>query len=93
MVKRKDFRKSSTIHAAEYDGARKTLDIIFADGSCFTYFEVPNREYEGLVKAASVADYFKKRIRDKYMCEERIVRRSPRAKKNAGTRKSRRTLH
>lgn len=93
MVKRKDFRKSSTIHAAEYDGARKTLDIIFADGSCFTYFEVPGREYEGLVNAASVADYFKKRIRDKYMCEERIERRSPRTKKNAGTRKSRRTLH
>ncbi|MBS0236882.1 MAG: KTSC domain-containing protein [Proteobacteria bacterium] len=92
MVKRKDFRKSSTIHAAEYDGARKTLDIIFADGSCFTYFEVPNREYESLIKAASVADYFKKRIRDKYMCEERIERRS-RTKKNAGTRKPRRTLH
>ncbi len=92
MVKRKEFRKSSTIHAAEYDGARKRLDIIFADGSCFTYFEVPDREYEGLVKAASVADYFKKRIRDKYMCEERIERRS-RSKKNAGARKPRRTLH
>lgn len=88
-----EFRKSSIIHAAEYDDARKTLDIIFADGSCFTYFEVPNREYEGLVKAASVADYFKRRIRDKYMCEERVARGSPRTKKNAGTRKPRRTLH
>jgi len=88
-----EFRKSSVIHAAEYDGARKTLDIIFADGSCFTYFEVPKREYESLIKATSVADYFKRRIRDKYMCEERIARHSSRTKKNAGARKPRRTLH
>ncbi|WP_052699150.1 KTSC domain-containing protein [Hyphomicrobium sp. 99] len=93
MVKRMEFRKSSTIQAAEYDGARKTLDIVFSDGSCFTYYEVPDREYEGLVKAASAAGYFKKRIRDKYMCEECIRQRTPRANKNAGTRKPRRTLH
>lgn len=93
MVKRMEFRKSSIIRAAEYDRARKTLDIVFSDGSCFTYFEVPDREYEGLVKAASVGDYFKKCIRAKYLCEERVAKPSARAKKSAGTRKSRRTLH
>jgi len=93
MVTGTEFRNSSVIQAAEYDALRRTLDIIFSNGSCYTYFEVPGREYEGLVKAASAAEYFKKRIRGQYACEECVEPHRLRAKKSAGTRRSRRTIH
>jgi hypothetical protein len=88
-----EFQISSVIRAADYDGARRTLDIVFKDGSRYTFFEVPDREYEGLIKAACAAEYFKTRIRGKYACAERMERPLSRSKKNAGTGRSRRTLH
>ncbi|WP_244531296.1 KTSC domain-containing protein [Hyphomicrobium facile] len=93
MVKKMEFQKTSVIHAAEYDAASRTLDIFFSNGSCITYFGVPRPEYEGLVNADSVAEYFKTRIRGHYECEECVETRRWRSTKNAGTRRSRRTIH
>lgn len=93
MVKKMEFQKTSVIHAAEYDASSRTLDIFFSNGSCITYFEVPGREYEGLVTAASAAEYFKTRIRGHYECEECVETRRWRSTKSAGTRRSRRTIH
>ncbi len=66
-----EFPDSSVIRTANYDPDARTLDVTFKSGRRYTYFSVPDWEFDGLVTAASAGEYFNTRIRDQYACEER----------------------
>lgn len=57
---------SSSILEVGYDGPTNTLEIMFADGKVYQYFDVPSHVNEELVGAASVGKYFHSNIRGVY---------------------------
>jgi hypothetical protein len=65
-----DFPNSSVIRAADYDPDARTLDVTFTTGRRYTYFGVPNWEFDGLITASSAGEYFNTHIRDQYACRE-----------------------
>ena len=66
-----DFPNSSVISAADYDPDARTLDVTFTTGRRYTYFGVPDREYDGLITASSAGEYFNTHIRGEYDFRER----------------------
>jgi hypothetical protein len=62
---------SSAITAVEYDLATWKLDVTFTSGRRYTYFDVPEWEYEGLINAPSAGEYFNGHIRGEYDFRER----------------------
>jgi len=60
------FLRSSNLRAAAYDHATKTLTIEFRNGRAYTYREVPQNIYAGLVSAGSHGRYFNQWIRRRY---------------------------
>jgi hypothetical protein len=65
-----DFPDSSVIRAADYDPDARTLDVIFTTGRNYTYFDVPEWKYDGLITAASAGEYFNSYIRDQHEFRE-----------------------
>ena len=57
---------SSNIAEVGYDEISKTLEILFRSGGLYQYFDVPSKEYSGLMKANSHGKYFIARIKGKY---------------------------
>ena len=51
-----EFPNSSVIQAADYDPDARTLDVTFTSGRRYTYFGVPDWEFDGLVTASSAAN-------------------------------------
>jgi len=49
--------------SAGYDPANRVLEIEFATGAVYHYFDVPLDVYQGLVYAASQGRFFHSRIR------------------------------
>lgn len=49
---------SSNLASIGYDGATRTLEIEFLNGSVYQYFAVPQHLYEGLMAASSHGSYF-----------------------------------
>jgi magnesium chelatase family protein len=66
-----EFPESSAIQAADYDPEGRKLDVTFTSGRRYTYFSVPDWEFDGLVTATSAGEYSNTRIRDQYACKER----------------------
>ncbi|WP_041320577.1 KTSC domain-containing protein [Hyphomicrobium denitrificans] len=66
-----DFPNSSAIRSADYDPDALTLDVTFTTGRAYTYFDVPEWKYDGLIAAPSAGEYFNTYIRDQHPCHER----------------------
>lgn len=52
---------SSTVQSVGYQDG--TLEIEFAGGSVYQYFDVPERVYEELMSAASIGSFFNEQVR------------------------------
>ena len=61
---------SSNIRSVGYEANTETLEVEFASGSVYQYFDVPESEYEGLMNAASKGKYFNRNIKDNYRCRQ-----------------------
>jgi hypothetical protein len=57
---------SSMMASAGYDPANRVLEIEFARGAVYHYFDVPLDVYQSLVDAASQGRFFHTRIRDAF---------------------------
>jgi lysyl-tRNA synthetase class 2 len=66
-----DFLDSSVIRSTDYDPDARTLDVTFRTGRAYTYFDVPEWKYDGLVTASSAGEYFNTHIRDQHAFQER----------------------
>jgi predicted nuclease of predicted toxin-antitoxin system len=59
--------ESSAISSIFYDPKSQTLDIEFkSSGETYRYFDVPNDEYQGMLKATSKGAYLNSEIKPKY---------------------------
>lgn len=59
-------RSSNHLHSAEYDSETRKLEIQFEGGSTYTYSDVDEATYDGLMTAASPGSYFAANIKDKF---------------------------
>lgn len=66
-----DFLDSSVIRSADYDPDARTLEVTFTTGRVYTYFDVPEWKYDGLITASSAGEYFNMHIRDQHAFRER----------------------
>jgi hypothetical protein len=57
---------SSNIAEIGYDSGRRILEVLFLNGSAYQYFDVPEAEYNGLMKAGSHGQYLNANIKGKY---------------------------
>lgn len=57
---------SSNIASIGYDDASATLEIEFKNGSIYQYFDVSQREYDGLISADSHGSYLAQNIKGRY---------------------------
>ena len=57
---------SSNIRAVGYDPHSHTLEIEFANGRVYQYFDVPENVYKALLNAMSVGEYFNGEVRGVY---------------------------
>lgn len=60
--------ESSMIASAGFDSATRVLEIEFATGAVYRYFEVPLDVYQELLDAPSQGRLFHSRIRDIFEC-------------------------
>lgn len=63
------YRSSSFITNVSWDPNSEILMLRFVSGSTWAYHNVPQDEYEALVRSPSVGEYFNKNIRNKYPSE------------------------
>lgn len=56
--------ESDALRSVGYDVDRQILEIEFASGTVYRYFEVPEEVYAGLMTAASHGEFFSAHIRD-----------------------------
>jgi lysyl-tRNA synthetase class 2 len=49
-----------------YDSDRRRLQLVFRDGSAYTYFDVPPRIYFALLEAPSKGGYFNRNVRGQF---------------------------
>jgi hypothetical protein len=56
--------RSSNIASADYDPDTQTLTIMFKSGGTYTYADVDEGVYTGLLAAPSPGRYFADRIKD-----------------------------
>lgn len=61
---------STHIAAVGYDLGAQTLEVEFATGQVYHYFEVPHNIYEGMLKAKSAGTYFYAYINKQYRYRE-----------------------
>ena len=57
---------SSNVRAVGYDSGQKVLGIEFNDRTIYHYFDVPQSEHSGLMKASSKGSYLHSHIKGKY---------------------------
>jgi len=57
---------SSNIASIGYDKTSETLEIEFLNGGVYQYFDVPEREYDGIMSAASHGQYLAQNIKGNY---------------------------
>jgi hypothetical protein len=57
---------SSLIDRVSYDADTETLTITFDNGHVYDYQDVPQKVYDGLMKAESKGRYFNQHIKGKY---------------------------
>ena len=57
---------SSSIASIGYDESSETLEIEFLNGNVYQYFDVPKRDYDGLMSASSNGQYLNQNIKGNY---------------------------
>lgn len=57
---------SSNVRSVGYDGASKTLEIEFNNGSVYQYYNVPSSIHTGLMNAGSKGKYLWGNIRNRF---------------------------
>ncbi len=57
---------SSVINSVGYDPTRRVLELEFASGAIYEYLDVPEAEYQSLLKAPSPGAFFNEEIKDTY---------------------------
>lgn len=62
---------SAAIKVVEYDPMTWNLDVTFTTRRHYTYFDVPESEYDALMEAPSAGEYFNTHIRGEYEFRER----------------------
>lgn len=63
---KKQYVSSSTAEALGYDEKTKILRVWFTTGKIYDYARVSKTEFETLIHASSIGEYFNKSIRDFY---------------------------
>ena len=58
--------RSTSLSAAEYDPTTQELTITFRNGQSYSYPDVPEEVYQGLMKAPSPGVFFWANIKDVY---------------------------
>jgi len=56
--------RSSNLQSADYDAETQTLTIVFKGGGVYTYADVDQGTYDGLLAAPSPGKYFAGQIKD-----------------------------
>jgi hypothetical protein len=59
---------SSAISAVGYDPQTGRMKITFTQGHTYDFCRVPQRVYDGLMKAWSKGTYYNDNIKDRYTC-------------------------
>lgn len=62
---------SSAIRHLVYNPARQELHVFFRGSGDYTYFDVPEAEYQALSVARSKGAFLNKRIKGRYRCARR----------------------
>ena len=57
---------SDNLKAVGYDEFENFLVVDFRNGRSYRYLNVPAKEYDGLLAAASKGTYFNRQIKDRY---------------------------
>lgn len=60
----------TAIASVGYNYEWRSLEIEFKDGRVYAYFDVQKSDHEGLMKAKSMEDYYKKNIEGKFTTME-----------------------
>jgi len=58
--------ESSALAAVAYESDRQRLQLVFRDGSAYTYFDVPPQIYYALLEAPSKGAYFNRNVRGQF---------------------------
>ncbi len=58
--------RSSNLASADYSPETRTLSVTFKSGSTYSYADVDEATYQGLLSAASAGKYFAENIRDTF---------------------------
>ena len=58
--------ESSSIRSIGYDVASRTLELEYASGDVYRYFDVPQPTYAGLLAAPSIGAYVNQEIKPYY---------------------------
>lgn len=57
---------SSAVDRVEYRAATRTLDIWYAGGARYSYFEVPEAVYAALLAAPSIGAFVNRQVKERY---------------------------
>ncbi|MGE0154556.1 MAG: KTSC domain-containing protein [Reyranellaceae bacterium] len=57
---------SSSLNSVGYDPKRQILEVEFADGDVYQYFDVPRQTYEAFLQAESVGQYMNCQIKQRH---------------------------
>jgi hypothetical protein len=58
--------KSSNLDSADYSAETQEMTIVFKGGGRYSYADVPESVYAGLLSAPSPGGYFAQNVKDKY---------------------------
>lgn len=61
---------SSNLRSVGYDPETRVLEIEFNSGDIYQYYNVPQKEYVGLMNAGSHGKYFQANIKNAYQCRK-----------------------
>lgn len=60
---------SRMFEAVKYDGATRTLTLLFHTGSAYAFYEVPRQVYDDFLRIVNRGEYFNRRIKKVYRYE------------------------
>ena len=58
--------ESSNLKSVGFDAKTKTLEVEFIHGGVYSYFDVPEEVFAGLMKAESKGGFFQKNVRGQF---------------------------
>lgn len=66
---------STAVERVDYTGATRTLDIWYAGGARYSYFDVPPELYEALLAAPSIGAFVNVEVKDRFRFKLEPARR------------------